>query len=837
MTSDTLSQIVRALDRHFARHRIVVWSDPAGQFAQDFADLAVTGVVTVELASNELAVKYLVLREEPKQKFLIYRPGPVPADRDNWLLDIELSHVLFSAERDALLAQEVGLPDAAGVVVAEHGRFFAAAKRRADLASKVAVADTADEVRWKMLAVLCKVDLPRPEAMLAALLAEAATDRDDTIKLIVDCQLDDLLWSSVRDLFGYGPTQPTIEDFSLWLFRRALSGFVVEGIGSTAESGSRATQVFLSSWQDSVRGRDSFATMSRRAGEALDVRTVLVDRDFATLRDMDVFRAVDERIITELAEAAAQRTMPVREISELCRSRRTLFWGDNFDNLYAAIDAGARLLEAAVAFDPVITSLDDGLRKYAKTWFTIDQLYRHFTFNAREADSTVLDALRKQVEAFYTNRFVRKLGDSWQAQVNEAGPWRAPEHREQARFFEGYVAPVVKGGRNKIVVVISDGLRYEIAEELGSRIRREDRFSAHLDVLFGSLPSYTQLGMASLLPNRKLKHTEGTRALVQVDGRPSDGTTNRARILADVDGAAIQAEDLFALDKQDARELVKSVQVLYVYHNRIDKTGDNRDSERRVFQAAEDTLNELLALLKKLAGANVNNVIITADHGFLYQDSELQDADYVHAEVHGDKILYQDRRFVLGHGLQPADAFSHYQAKDIGLAGDIEVLIPKSIGRLGLHGGGSRYVHGGACLQEIAVPVLRVSKKRSTDIRPVGLSLHTRAGTITTFEVAVDVHQGEPVSDKIQARTVRIGMYSRDVLISNLQSVVLDSESLEARDRTQKVTLLLTREADAHDGREVEIRVEEQTPNTNHYTTVTKATATLRRTFGNDFDF
>ncbi|MEI2672308.1 MAG: PglZ domain-containing protein [Marmoricola sp.] len=39
-----------------------------------------------------------------------------------------------------------------------------------------------------------------------------------------------------------------------------------------------------------------------------------------------------------------------------------------------------------------------------------------------------------------------------------------------------------------------------LPRSLGSRIRQEDRFDADLEAVLGVLPSYTQLGMAALLP-------------------------------------------------------------------------------------------------------------------------------------------------------------------------------------------------------------------------------------------------------------------------------------------------------------------------------------------------
>src|SRR5699024_11228733 len=97
-------------------------------------------------------------------------------------------------------------------------------------------------------------------------------------------------------------------------------------------------------------------------------------------------------------------------------------------------------------------------------------------------------------------------------------------------------------------------MRYEIAEELASKIRSEDRFDASLSAVLGSLPSYTQLGMASLLPQSNLELApEGLPVLA--DGKPTNGTANRDKILQPVKGHAITAAEVLAMPASELREL------------------------------------------------------------------------------------------------------------------------------------------------------------------------------------------------------------------------------------------------------------------------------------------
>jgi uncharacterized protein (TIGR02687 family) len=396
------------------------------------------------------------------------------------------------------------------------------------------------------------------------------------------------------------------------------------------------------------------------------------------------------------------------------------------------------------------------------------------------------------------------------------------------------VAPIIRGGRTKAVVIVSDALRYEIADELGTRIRREDRFDAVLKPMLGVLPSYTQLGMASLLPHINLAHS-GEKDLVLADGQPAAGTANRAKILAAVNGTALTAEDFRALGRDEARDLVRDHQVIYLYHNLIDATGEKPVTEKQVFDAAERTLVELVDLIKKFANANATNIVVTADHGFLYQQTGLDEAGFLSVEPHADEILFKARRYVLGRGFKADPAFNTFTPAQLGLQGDIDVQIPKANHRLRLKGSGSRFVHGGASLQEIVVPVLVINKKRRSDVRKVAVVIHPESDVITTGQVAVRLFQSEPVTEKVQPRTLRAGLYVGDTLISNPVEVTCASASGEARDRYVIVKLLLTEAANDHNNRLVEFRLEESIPNTNQWSTYAKVSYTLRRSFMTDF--
>ena len=192
---------------------------------------------------------------------------------------------------------------------------------------------------------------------------------------------------------------------------------------------------------------------------------------------------------------------------------------------------------------------------------------------------------------------------------------------------------------------------------------------------------------------------------------------------------------------------------MYVYHNRIDATGDKPGTERQVFEAVEDTLRDIVDLVKKLANANATNIFITADHGFLFQDEALADTFFLSTQPQGDDIkVDQPPLRARARASRSTTPSPPSRRRSSGSTSDLEVQIPKSIHRLRLAGGGSRFVHGGATLQEIVVPVLAVNKKRKSDTRLVNVEVWPESDKITTGQVVVRLFQSEPVSDKVQPR-------------------------------------------------------------------------------------
>ncbi len=829
-------RIAQALTKLFERHRIVFWYDTKKELRSDFEALLLPGIEKLEITNNEYRIKYRLLREEPETKFLLYREGPQPADLDNWLLDVQLAHGEFRTDQVALWLSELELSLEFSDVVQSHAEFFQAIKRKDALKKLLRSDDTPGQIRLKILAVSVGCE-PRMDAVVEGLLQELSDGKEEKLKLIARCNLDVFMWEQMSRCYGYKSAEPGMRDFVIELFKSCYA----MGTDGQAKLNGDAL-VFLKRWKDSRLFESCFEALSTECADVLGIEQDLAKRDFRELIEVDYFRLIDQKIISDLVRAVSARTISSSDIALWVRQRRQGHWYKEYRHLYEAIDYAAQFIFALGEATLEMESLTDGVQRYSRYWYRIDQLYRKFIYHVRvSAQASLMGGLSEQIENLYSNNYLMKLGNRFQSFVDSASRWEAAPVRKQREFFEYSVRPFLRKD-NKVCVIISDAMRYEIGDELLSLIRKEDRYSAELEPALSMLPSYTQLGMAALLPNKNLEIADNETGMVLVDGQSSQGTTNRTKILQSAlsgKGQAITAEDFMAMNREDSRDLLKANEVVYIYHNRIDHTGDKMHSEGQAFEAAEQTLEDLIKLIKKLTAANANNILVTADHGFIYQHRALEESDFSGVDAEGKIILYRDRRFVLGKGLKVSQSLHKFTPAQLGLTGEVEVQIPKSINRLRLKGSGSRFVHGGASLQEVVIPILKINKKRQSDVSAVEVDiLRGASSVITAGQLAVTLYQTGPVSDKIQPRVLRAGIFTEaGELISDSHDLTFDLMSDNPRKRELQVRFVLTRKADEANGQEVVLRLEEKHAGTSHYKEYKSLRYLMRRSFTSDFDF
>lgn len=848
----TENRIQQALIRLFERQRIVFWYDDNKEFRDAFETLEIEGVEKAEINANEFMLKHRVLRESLKQPFLLYCEGKEPDYNNNWLLDVQLSSAVFRTDQSAIWLSELNLPPEYADIVNEHEAFYDAGRapkqaevRKQRLLTLIKPDDLKTQVRLKMLAVCAGLHQTadvRLDVICESLFEELIEDDQPRYALIEKCNLTNILWDQIERHYGYSAGIPSVKDFSIELFKSCYVLSIINPQKQDKTELSNDALVLFKRWKDSRKHAAVFEVLSNDYAAMLDVESDLNNRDLRDVIEMDYYRLIDQKVIVDLVKALEQRTLSDGEITKYCRERRQSHWYHDFKYLYIAIEVASQFLANLDTMQLNMSSSSEAVHGYVRHWFKIDQMYRKFIHALKTSgQATLLNSLVDKIESLYTNRFLSPLATQWQGQVDNMQHWSVPDITPQNQFYTRWVQSYTRRNK-KVCVIISDAFRYEAAEEMIGRINREKRYQAKLDHMLSSLPSYTQLGMASLLPNEhgKLSISEKD-STVMIDGSSTQGTANRDKLIKSVLGEAAcaqQAKTIFDMTQSEGRELFKNHDVIYIYHNRIDHAGDKMQSEGEAFDATERTFDDLMTLIKKLAAYNATNILITADHGFIYQNRPLEESDFLVADVQGD-VHYRDRRFLLGKKLSAPDSVKVFSPEALNLDGDVHAAIPKGIQRLRLSGSGSRFVHGGAALQEVIVPVISINKTRQDDVATVEVDmLRGGVSNITSGQLSVTLYQTEAVNDKLKSRELRCGIYTASgQLISDVHSVIMDLTAENAREREMKLRFVLTQDADNANNQEVSLKLEEPVAGTNQFTEYKQLKYTIRRSFTSDFDF
>jgi uncharacterized protein (TIGR02687 family) len=829
-----MNKIEEALSKLYSKHRIIFWYDDKEELREQFNELELKGVEKIIITNNQFYIKYLITKGKPIQQFLLYFPYKKPEKTDNWLLDLELANYVFQTNQEAMFAQELELDYGFTDLIKEHIEFFKNKERRASLKELLGKGDEHQAIRYKMLAVIFNTE---NVSLISYLQAHASAFNDGNERLDRELErynLNTFYWKEIARKYGYKSDKPEIYDFLIEVFNNNFS----LGRKSTI---AKESKILISIWKDTISYKSAYRKLSQRIADDLKVETTLGEASLDDIIQDDLFELIDKKIISDLVKMICDESISSDRLSQLVKQRENKYWYLDYEDFYACLWNGMQMISLIRKFGKIkVESFTDGINSYVQQLYKIDFYYRQCIHNYRKAkQNRVLQPLTEKIEKVYCNDWLLNYGNKWQQVIDATEKWHSSAKIAQHRFFTDHVKPFISKGQ-RLFVIISDGLRYECGWDYLQKIHNEKRFEGELEYMVSTLPSYTQLGMAALLPNKNLS-IQPESENIMIDGTSTQGVQGRTKILEQFSGVratAINAEDFMKMNTStDGREFVKQYDLIYIYHNQIDKIGDDKTSEDKVFEAVERELEFLMDIIKKIANMNGNNMFITADHGFLYQNNALEDSDFSIGSVKGE-IWKESRRYVIGKNLKGDSSTKHFTSEQLHLSGDAEVLIPKSINRIRIKGAGSRYVHGGASLQEIVIPLLKVTKTRQDTTKQVDVDIIKSTDKITTNILAVSYLQTELVSDKVISRQIRSAIYSDDgEMLSDQFTYNFNITEGTERMREVKHRFNLSSKASGkYKNQRVKLILEEPVEGTSKWKQYKEYYYTLNISFTNDFD-
>jgi uncharacterized protein (TIGR02687 family) len=826
-------QVNDALDKLFQQQRIIFWNDPDREFVEYLSGsifAPVEGVKVIRLdQTGALEAKLQIERDDPNGKYLIYSPLEEPNFDDDWLLDIRLYSHNFRADRASIVLEELGLQTQS---LADHlkkrQKFCDNKDRLQKLKAIVVPEDQSDDIDRKMLAVTVKADQPELYNILRTLLHYYADVDDIDLRQpapiweqIEKFDLAEPFWRFIKKAFGYTEETPSLENL---LIRLLVTDFVQHLHGKAPslehlvlpQAGRANAVVCLAQWRDSASKGSSYDQLSKYVALRINLPDQLHSFDIDHLIDVQTFMDVENEIARNLKERvlSSADAINVEDIREIATKRQSGHWALPSSSGFAGIPRK----ELHAVYEALVVAADffnlrnihrDGFefddptamyKAYESQLYQFDQFYRHFCEYADVCKNwNMLKPLREQVEAVYSNWYINALALAWGKFVDSGllEKWKINGVSNEYEFFSKYVEPrLEESERRKTFVIISDGFRYEAAHELTQELNGKYRFTAELSSQLSVLPSYTALGMASLLPHKKLEYD--TKGSILIDGKGCATSDQRNDILASVDGVVLRADDLLKMKKEEGRDAVAGKKVVYIYHDEIDSRGEKQATEGDTFEAVRKAINELGDVIRFIINSlNGNYIVVTADHGFLFTESKPDETHKSKVDHKPAGTVHDKKRYLLGRNLPTVDEAYHGNTLITAKAeGDMEFWLPKAVNLFRFSGGVTRYLHGGTMLQEVAVPVITVRQvkgkgKADTKTKEVGVQVLGVNHRITTPKYRFQLLQTEPVSDRVKGITLKVAIYQGNDPVTNIEKVTFDSTSENMDQRTKQVVLVL----------------------------------------------
>lgn len=814
-----IDSISRELNRRFAepleefyKRRIIFWYDEDREFEDKLDGLQLDDAKVVRLTgSNTFAVKKLLCADDLSSNYLVYSPLSFQKDDDNWLINVQLYSEEFRADLISIWIDEMGLTSTPIIrkQVRNYRAFFDAKKHRAKVAAIKSNITTAPQMHLAVMATLCGNDDIQPNNIIRAVIrAGLDIETNDIYQSFVTYGADTAFWAMVSQATGYNEGDDSnLGRLAMHMLLTAATGTLhlddLAGLDAYISVPHQAyCYELVSDWMHGEDNRQLYE-VARYVEDGARLYQRFSKLPVEALVSTECFPCIDECILTSLMTEIRDHIIKVDVIKETVEKRRTMAWYEDVSCYYEGIlqvaNMQAFFLEHADGFHTVEPA--KLWKEYTTDYYRMDTFYRQFHLcfqKCLKVSNPLLDDLFKhvteKVEGLYSHWFIGLLGENWSdacaENLEQFG--RILEVSQQVDFYRSKVKP----GTNRVYVIISDAFRYEVAASLTAQLRRETQSKVELNSCQAVFPTVTKFGMAALLPHRELTVVEKSNGLLSVlaDGQSTDaGNRDKILKLANKASVALKYDNIIGLKRAERQALVKGMEVVYIYHDKVDIASHTSDSA--VFSACDEAISDIKNLVRIIVNEfGGTNIIITADHGFLYTYSPLSEDDKVDKTTPNEQDVEIDRRYLITRKGAKPEYLLHVKFLDG--QSDFDAFAPRENVRIKKKGGGLNFVHGGISLQEMVVPIVEYQHLRTAtkayqrnrdkiDTKPVTLNLLSAGRKISNMIFSLSFYQREPVGDNREQATYLIYFTdSNGKQISDTCKIIADKTSENGQDRT-----------------------------------------------------
>lgn len=435
-----------------------------------------------------------------------------------------------------------------------------------------------------------------------------------------------------------------------------------------------------------------------------------------------------------------------------------------------------------------LSSAEEYIANYAGDWCRIDTCYRQAIryYKACFVAGVISDAIsnaKVRLDADYA-KFTNSINMEWIECVNStSGYLNGLNLPHQFDFYKDLFDPT-----QKQVVIISDALRYEVGVQLFAALGKK-RHIATLKPMIASLPTETKYCKPELFPHNTLA-LDGTETAV--DGTVLSNKSLRTAQLQKFcpDAECVSYEELMEVNNKTSQRDFFKKSLVYILHDSIDRDGHDSDLPR----ACEAAVKELASLVNTLhVTLNSTNVIVTADHGFLFNDIAFEDKDK-HPVT--EDAIEKKTRYYLTRSNMAVEGMSKFPIETVsGLSSEtpVYVAVPNGTNRFAAPGG-YKFAHGGVSLQEVVIPVIVSKIKKVSTKQKVNVSLLSTNLNMVSSMLKFQLIQSEPVSMTMTERTVCCAVFNGDEAVTEVKTIKLDStDGVNLNNRVYEISLSLNK--------------------------------------------
>ena len=493
----------------------------------------------------------------------------------------------------------------------------------------------------------------------------------------------------------------------------------------------------------------------------------------------------------------------------------------------------ARLYQKALSLGSLtLNTPDEYVMRYQEDYYVIDQLYRQAEELFFKIDPScdlfaTIQQTKGKLDQNYS-KLCNRMNLEWTRCIKEAGGMKEVHLLRQHDFYDERIKPIQK----KVVVIVSDALRYEVAQELIGELAKS-RHIANLKPALAMLPTETKYCKPSLLPHHELKlYGQGDKQDMAVDNHILDTTEKRSEHLQRFrDGAICVPFETVAEYNQDKNREIFKHSLVYIFHDIIDKTGHDGNA-KQVVQSCHEAITDLATMIPKIhASYNVTEVYVTSDHGFLFNDIEFAEKD---KHKISEETLERSSRYYLTNSDKEVSGIFKFPLDEVSAmvnSADVFVAVPQGTNRLAAPSGGYMFTHGGASMQELIIPVITSRQERTDSKQPVNVMVLDRKLSMQASRLRFKLLQTEAVSMDMKERLIKVALYYNDEPVTPVKDILLDKTDPSLDNRKIQVDLTLNKNVEA---KVLQLKIYDATDELNP---LIKENVTNNTLIENDFDF